>query len=70
MVLQRPLAFPVIIRGTTSLRISHRSQLVFAEMAVSLQRSGKTVRGFLNELYQTYGYFQVKDNTAKFFSGS
>lgn len=29
-------------------------------MVASLHRSGQTVRGFLDELYQRYGYFQVK----------
>ncbi|KAF9646856.1 hypothetical protein BDM02DRAFT_3188473 [Thelephora ganbajun] len=40
--------------------------LVFAEMVASLHRSGQTVRGFLGELYQTYGYFQVKYLVAAF----
>jgi len=35
--------------------------LVFAEMVASLQQSGKTVRGFLEELYKTYGYFQTSN---------
>jgi len=35
--------------------------LVFAEVATSLYRSGQTVRGFLDELYQTYGYFQTSN---------
>ena len=30
-------------------------------MVASLQQSGQTARGFLDELYQTYGYFQVKE---------
>lgn len=35
--------------------------LVFAELVASLQRSGQTVRGFLDELYQAYGYFQTSN---------
>jgi len=35
--------------------------LVFAEMVATLQRSGQTVRGLLDELYQTYGYFQTSN---------
>lgn len=49
-----------------SLRILRCFQLIFAEMVASLQRSGQTVRGFLDELYQKYGYFQVKDIFATF----
>jgi len=36
--------------------------LVFAEMVASLHRSGQTVRGFLDELYQTYGHFQTSNS--------
>ena len=56
MALQQQLANRVTMSLPTLL---HRSQLVFAEMVASLHQSGQTVRGFLSELYQTYGYFQV-----------
>jgi len=36
--------------------------LVFAEMVASLHRSKKTVGGFLDELYRTYGYFQTSNS--------
>jgi len=53
-------------RMTTYLPVLlHCSQLVFAEMVASLYRSGQTVRGFLDELYQTYGCFQVNHAAAK-----
>lgn len=35
--------------------------LVFAEMVASLQQSGQTVQGFLDKLYQKYGYFQTSN---------
>ena len=53
-------------RAVTPRSYLYRSQLVFAEIVASLHRSGQTVRGFLDELYQIYGYFQVNhvDTTA------
>lgn len=52
---------PVTSRGPTGLFTFYCSQLVFAEMVALLQQSGQTVREFLEGLYKTYGYFQVKD---------
>lgn len=52
---------PVASRGSTGLSTLYCSQVVFAEMVASLQQSGQTARGFLEGLYKTYGYFQVRD---------
>ncbi|KII88880.1 hypothetical protein PLICRDRAFT_159795 [Plicaturopsis crispa FD-325 SS-3] len=36
--------------------------VVFSELANSLQKQGKTLKGHLQELYQKYGYFQTSNS--------
>ncbi|KAI6167200.1 hypothetical protein EDD17DRAFT_1543402 [Pisolithus thermaeus] len=36
--------------------------VMFAELVAEVQRRGLTVRGYLDELYQRYGYFETKNS--------